>query len=281
MPISSDYADVNGTRLHYIASGDGPAVLLLHGWPYTSLVWRPLLPLLADAGFTAIAPDLRGLGDSNREQQGYAKREIAADMRLLCHHLGFDKVDLVGMDIGAMVALAYAIDSPARVRHLVLAESLMPGFGLEELMNPATGGYWHFGFHMQVELATFLTAGKEEAYMMPGWDQFSLGLTDDDKAELLRHYASPGGMRAGFSHYGTLVDDGLWNREHLTSPLPVPILVLNGESGLPQAPLLAGAERITKTVTADTVPNSRHTIGLDNPVWVANRLNAFFSDPST
>jgi pimeloyl-ACP methyl ester carboxylesterase len=59
-----------------------------------------------------------------------------------------------------MVAYAYAAAYPAQVRRLVLAESLLPGFDLEELMNPATGGFWHFDFHLQVEVAMLLTAGR-------------------------------------------------------------------------------------------------------------------------
>ena len=58
------YAEVNGTRIHVVIGGDGPAVLLVHGWPYNWALWRKLMPLLAQAGFTVIAPDLRGLGES-------------------------------------------------------------------------------------------------------------------------------------------------------------------------------------------------------------------------
>jgi pimeloyl-ACP methyl ester carboxylesterase len=277
-----EFAEVNGTRLHYIRAGEGQAVVLLHGWPFTSLVWRPLLPLLAEAGFTAIAPDLRGLGESQREEEGYGKPEVAADVRELAAQLGFERVDLVGMDVGSMVAAAYALDTPERVRHLVLSESLLPGFGLEEAMNPATGGYWHFGFQMQVELATFLTAGKEAAYLSPGWDQFSLGLTDADKAELLRQYTAEGAMRAGFQHYGTLIEDGRWNRKRLADmgKLSLPVLVLGGERGLPREPLVAGARQIAEDVEEDVVPDAAHTIGLDNPRWLADRLARFFAADS-
>ena len=59
------YADVNGTTLHYVVGRAGPAVVLLHGWPYTWAAWRKLMPLLAGAGNTVVAPDLRGLGDSD------------------------------------------------------------------------------------------------------------------------------------------------------------------------------------------------------------------------
>lgn len=273
------YADVNGTRLHYVIGGEGPAVVLLHGWPYTWAVWRKLLPLLAQAGYTAIAPDLRGLGDSTKAPNGYAKTNVARDVHELVQQLGHAEINLLGMDLGTMVAYAYAVSYPTQVRRLVLTESLLPGFGLEEQMNPATGGYWHFGFHLQVDVATMLTTGKEEAYLLPSLSAMSTApdAVAAAHAYFLPAYAAPGGMRAGFQHYGTLLEDGKENRARFTTKLPMPVLVLNGDHGLPQAALLAGAHQVATTVTADLVPASGHTYGQDNPAWVAQRLQRFFT----
>lgn len=277
------YADVNDTRLHAVVGGTGPAVVLLHGWPFTWRVWRPVMPELAAAGHTVIAPDLRGTGDSARPDTGYTKVEVAEDVRQLVTQLGFDHIDLVGMDIGAMVAYAYATSYAEQVRHLVLSESVLPGLGLEELMDVANGGYWHFGFHMQVDVAAMLTAGKEEAYLAPGWSRSSPGggLTEADRADFLAHYRAPGGMRGGFQHYATLLEDGRTNRtrQHTdrTSTLPMPVLVLNGDQGLPQTPLLHGVQQVASEVTADIVPHAGHAYAADNPGWVADRLSRFFA----
>ena len=273
-------ADVNGTRLHYVVGGSGPAVVLLHGWPYTWAEWRKLMPLLAEAGYTVVAPDLRGLGDSAKSPAGYAKSNVARDVHELVQQLGFSEINLMGIDIGAMVAYAYAAAYPGEVRRLVLGESLLPGFGLEEMMNPATGGYWHFGFQMQVDVATMLTAGKEADYLLPFMAMMSTApdAAEHAKTEFLPHYAAPGGMRAGFQHYGALLEDGKENRARFHTPLPMPVLVLNGDHGIPQAPLLAGARQIAAHVTADTVPNRGHTLGEDNPEWVAQRLRLFFEE---
>jgi pimeloyl-ACP methyl ester carboxylesterase len=273
------YANMNNTRLHYVSGGQGPTVVLLHGWPYTWALWHRLLPLLAEAGYSVIAPDLPGLGASDQPAAGYSKRNVAREVHGLVQQLGHETCHLMGADIGAMVAYAYAAEYPAEVRRLVLSESLLPGFGLEELMNPATGGYWHFGFHMQVDLAAFLTAGKEAAYLLP-----TLGMMSTDPAAatlaeqlFLPSYLAPGGMRAGFAHYGPLLADGQENRARFTAPLPMPVLILNGERGLPQEPLLAGARRVATTVSADLVPASGHTLALDNPAWLAQRLAQFFA----
>ncbi|MER5523622.1 alpha/beta hydrolase [Streptomyces sp. NPDC002677] len=287
------YAEVNGTRLHYVVGGEGPPVVLLHGWPYTWAVWRRLMPLLAAAGFTVVAPDLRGTGDSGKPDSGYAKNDVAEDLHQLVATLDpagtvgtstdDTGINLVGMDIGAMVAHAYATAHPREVRRLVLSESVLPGFGLEELMNPATGGYWHFGFHMQLDIAELLTAGKEAAYLTPAWAIGSPagGLTDADRAEFLRHYTAPGGMRGGFQHYATLLEDGRAIRAATTTRLPMPVLVLNAALGLPQTPLLEGVRQVADDVRADLVPDSGHAYAADNPVWTAHRLAAFFAAPAT
>ena len=269
------YAELGDVGLHYVIGGSGPAVLLVHGWPFTWLEWRATMPLLAVAGHTVIAPDLRGSGDSSRPAGPYTKREEAEDLHRLIGHLGLDQVDVVGTDIGTMVARAYAAAYPSEVRRLVLSEAFLPGFGLEEHMNPATGGFWHLGFHMQVDVAELLTAGKEAAYLGGYWDMMTAGgITEQDRAELLRAYSAPGAMRGGFRHYETLAEDGRDARA--ATPLRMPVLVLNGEHGLPQGVLLDGARKAATDVRADLVPGSAHTIGADNPVWLADRLTRFF-----
>lgn len=262
-------------RLHHVVGGSGPAVLLVHGWPFTWTGWRPTMPPLAAAGFTVIAPDLRGSGDSGKPAGRYTKRDEAEDLHHLVAHLGFTEVDLVGTDIGSMVAHAYAAAHPTEVRRLVLSEAALPGFGLERLMDVAAGGSWHFGFHAQVDLAEMLTAGREDAYLDGFWSMMTAGrMTPAHREELLRAYRAPGGMRGGFEHYATLVEDGRAARA--AARLEMPVLVLNGEHGLPQRILLDGAREAATDVRADVVPGSAHTIGTDNPGWLAERLADFF-----
>ena len=275
------YADANGIRLHYVSGGSGPAVVLLHGWPLTWREWRDIMPALAEAGFTVIAPDLRGLGDSERPSHGYDKKTVADDIRHIVRDLGFDSIDLVGTDIGMMVAVSWALHHPTEIRRLVLAESLIPGFGLEELMNPATGGYWHFGFHAQVDLATMLTEGKEAEYLGNNWKMFSplKGITADDREEYLRTYGNPDGMRAGFRHYAAMLDDGKANRKAFDQKLTMPVLVLNAGLGIPQDQTLGGVVQVFAHVEHDKVLLAGHAFAADRPDWTADRIIEFF-DPA-
>lgn len=104
--IASRTADVDGVSIHYLTAGQGhPALVLLHGYAETSLMWKPIIPALADR-FTVIAPDLPGIGDSAIPKDGLGMKSSAVRMHALVRSLGFDKAEVVGHDIGLMVAYA-------------------------------------------------------------------------------------------------------------------------------------------------------------------------------
>jgi pimeloyl-ACP methyl ester carboxylesterase len=274
------YHSADGVRTHYVIGGSGPALVLVHGWPYTWRIWQPAMPLLAQAGYTVIAPDLRGLGESLVPHDGvsYDKVTVAGDIRRVAAAEGFERVNLVGMDIGAMVVFAYAITHPAEVSRLVLSESVIPGFGLEQVMNPATGGFWHFGFHMQVELAAMLTEGNEQAYLSPMWHMASAAgaITEAERSEWLASYTRPGAMRAGFAHYGTLLQDGEHNRANAGTGLVPPLLVLNGSAGLPQQLLAGGLAALAPGLQTAIIDSAGHAYAMDNPRQTAATLRSFF-----
>jgi pimeloyl-ACP methyl ester carboxylesterase len=140
-------------------------VVFLHGWPQTARSWRLILPSLAAQGYTVIAPDLRGTGQSARAEDGYQKDNQAEDMRQLLRVLGLGpRVRVVGHGIGGMIAFSWAKKYPQEVERLVLMELAVPGFGLEQAMNVAGGGRWHFGFFMTPEVPEFLIAGREREF---------------------------------------------------------------------------------------------------------------------
>ncbi len=126
--IQSRFANVNGVRLHYLVSGKGQPVVLLHGYAQTSHMWRPLIAELA-ATHAVIAPDLRGAGQSSTPAEGYTKAEMARDIHALVAKLGLQHIRIVGHDIGLMVAYAYAAQYPAEVDRLALLDAFLPGVG--------------------------------------------------------------------------------------------------------------------------------------------------------
>src|SRR5215475_11078316 len=101
-PIESRFRDVEGTKIHYLTSGHGPIVILLHGYTQTSRMWRPLIAKLAGK-FTVIAPDLPGIGDSGIPKDGLDMKTAAIRVHALAKSLGIEKAAVVGHDIGLMV----------------------------------------------------------------------------------------------------------------------------------------------------------------------------------
>jgi pimeloyl-ACP methyl ester carboxylesterase len=142
-------ARVNGIRMHYRRAGEGPAVVLLHGWPQTWYCWRKVIDELA-ADHTVIAPDLRGYGRTDKPRDGYDKRTMAADVSLLVSSLGFEKVSVVGHDRGGRVGHRCALDRPEQVERLavghradqgnVAATGLRPRAELLALAVPSATG---------------------------------------------------------------------------------------------------------------------------------------------
>jgi pimeloyl-ACP methyl ester carboxylesterase len=118
--------------------GDGPPVLLRHGFPQHSRVWRRIAPVLAER-FTVIVPDQRGIGASSIPAGGFTKTNMARDLAAVLDALGHDYSSIDGCDLGAGVAVAFARDHPERTERLAVMEFVMAGFGLEQAMAPKKG----------------------------------------------------------------------------------------------------------------------------------------------
>ena len=143
--IASRTAEINGTKLHYLTAGHGAPLVLLHGYAETSLMWRPIIPALAKR-FTVIAPDLPGIGDSDIPADGLDMKSAAIRIHDLVKSLGVPKAEVVGHDIGLMVAYAYAAQFPAEVSKLVLMDAFLPGVsGWGAVYNDPK--IWHFRFN--------------------------------------------------------------------------------------------------------------------------------------
>jgi pimeloyl-ACP methyl ester carboxylesterase len=231
----SKFAEVNGVKLHYLVAGKGDPVVLLHGFAETSHMWRPLIAKLSDK-HTVIAPDLRGFGQSSAPEDGYTKKAMAQDIHALVKSLKYDRVRLVGHDIGLMVAYAYAAQYPDEVDRLVLMEAFLPGVGdwnnvflLRDL--------WHFHFFGKTPLA--LVTGRERIYLEHFWNDFAAdptkSVSEADRKFYANEYARPGRMKAGMEVFRAFPKDAEEFAGLAKTKLSMPLLVLSGEKagGLP------------------------------------------------
>src|SRR5438093_738725 len=134
----------DGATIHVRVGGQGPAVVLLHGFGDTGDMWAPLAAELA-RDHAVVVPDLRGMGLSSHPADGYDKRTQAADVRAVLAHLGIDRAAIVGHDIGTMVAYAYAARYPDKTEKLVVMDAPIPGIPPWDdiVRNPLL---WHFSF---------------------------------------------------------------------------------------------------------------------------------------
>jgi pimeloyl-ACP methyl ester carboxylesterase len=225
----SRFATVNGVRLHYLIAGKGDPVVLLHGYAETSHMWRPLIAELANT-HTVIAPDLRGAGQSSTPADGYTKAALAKDIHALIRKLGYEHIQIVGHDIGLMVAYAYAAQYPSEVDRIVLMDAFLPGVGNWRdvwLMRDL----WHFHFYGKTPLA--LVHGRERIYFEHFWNDFAAdpkhSVPERDRRIYAKAYARPGGMRAGFEYFHAFEQDAKEFARFAQTPLPMPMLVLTGE----------------------------------------------------
>jgi pimeloyl-ACP methyl ester carboxylesterase len=199
---------VDGFSLAYDRLGDGPPVLLLHGWPGARSDFRLLAPMLT-ADLDVLVPDLRGFGDSDKHPvapaEGYSAEAQTRSILGLLDELGLERVVLAGYDIGSRIAQTVVRTAPDRVRSLVLAPPL-PGAGDRVLTAEAQREFWYQAFH-QLDLADQLLDGRPDAvraYLRHFWDHWSgPGFTLDEEHldQLVRHYGPPGSFTASIGWY--------------------------------------------------------------------------------
>jgi pimeloyl-ACP methyl ester carboxylesterase len=267
-------ATVNGVRINYKIGGQGPAVVLLHGYAETSHMWLPLMPQLA-TNHTVIVPDLRGAGNSERPQGGYDKKTMAKDIHELVQQLGFKEVSIVGHDIGLMVAYAYAAQFPSEVNKVVLMDAFLPGVGDWKsvwLMRDL----WHFHFYGETPLA--LVKGRERTYFEHFWNDFAADRTHSvpevDRQFYAAAYARDDGMRAGFEYFKNFEQDAKDFAALSTTKLNMPLLVLSGEKASGTF-LIDQAKLVATNVTGNVVQGSGHWLIEEAPDQVIPALVTF------
>ena len=254
----------NGTQIYVRAGGEGPAVLLLHGYGETGDMWAPLAAQLV-RNHRVIVPDLRGLGLSSRPAGGYDKKTQAEDMAGVLDSLKIDKVDLVTHDIGNMVGYAFAAQHPERVRKFVIIDAPLPGIGpWDDIVR--SHALWHFSFYGPD--AERLVKGRERIYLDRFWNEFSADPKKFDEASRKHYaklYAAAGAMHAGFEQFKAFDQDAADNKAFVAKGmLTMPVLAIGGEKSFGSTMGTVMRAAATNVQTA-VVPNSGHWVMEENP----------------
>jgi pimeloyl-ACP methyl ester carboxylesterase len=257
--LTARTAQVDGVTLHYWTAGQGPALVLLHGYAETSRMWKVVIPAFAGK-FTVIAPDLPGIGDSSIPASGLDMKTAASRIHGLVRSLGIEKAAVVGHDIGLMVAYAYAAQFPSEVTKLVVMDAFLPGVGEWGTVynNP---DLWHFRFHGPIPEA--LVKGRERTYFEHYWNDFAAdgtrSIPEADRKAYAAAYARPGRMRAGWSYFISFQQAAKDFAELAKTPLPMPVLSIGGEKSLGEF-LSTQMKLVAPNVSAVVIPGAGHWI---------------------
>jgi len=267
-------AVVDGVTLHYLTGGHGAPLILLHGYAETSRMWRPIIPVLAKR-FMVIAPDLPGIGDSEIPASGLDMKAAAIRIHALARSLGVQKAEVVGHDIGLMVAYAYAAQFPTEVEKLVVMDAFLPGVGEWEAVynNPAN---WHFRFNGPTPEA--LVHGRERIYFEHYWNDFAAdktrSLSEADREAYTAAYARPGRMRAGWAYFIAFPQTAKDFAQLSKTALTIPVLVIGGEKALGE---LLGQQMklVASDVTVVVLKDTGHWVLEERPKETTDALLKF------
>ncbi|MFI2652181.1 alpha/beta fold hydrolase [Micromonospora fulviviridis] len=261
---------VDGGQLHYVKGGSGPALVLLHGWPQTWWAWHEVMPGLA-RNHTVIAFDLPGLGDSSAFADGYDKVTTAKRIRQAVRTLGYQQISILAHDVGVLVAYPYARDFPGEVNRLIVLDSTLSGFGLEDAYTLS----FHFLFNAAPAPIPERILDNEDVPMYLGMIfDFSVNSAAIDREVYYRFYRDPADRTAGYNYYRAYAGDAENNRANASKRLPMPVVAM-GSAATFGPGVAASFRQLADDVREVVAPNSGHFIPEENPQFLISCVNLF------
>jgi epoxide hydrolase 4 len=279
--LRDGFAELDDVRLHYVEAGDGPLIILLHGFPEFWFGWRLQIPPLAAAGFRVVAPDLRGYNQSSRPAgvAAYTAEALAADVRGLVRERGAESALLVGHDWGGTVAWATAMNHPEVVDRLAILNAAHPRRLQQGLRNPRQlQKSWYFFF--------FQPPGLPERYVRARhWRFFRHFLRDarppytpEDIERYVEAWSQPGAAAAMINYYRAAVRQSPKQAQAQLRPISAPTLVI-WQRDRYLGPKLAEPDRddVPNLDRVERLPDASHWVHHDESERVTELLAEFFA----
>lgn len=295
-----DYAEVNGVRLHYVAAGEGPLILFLHGFPEFWYGWKDQL---AEFGkdHLAVAPDMRGYNLSSKPEavEQYRMKHLVEDVRALAEHLGHQKFVLAGHDWGGVVAWAFALAHPECLEKLVIVNAPHPAVFLRELRdNPAQQQASQYMLLFRTPQAEPILSANGYAALVNvvlGDGLKSGTFTEEDRQAYLSAWSQPGALTGGLNYYrasgigppapGQELDDKTeealsgFGLDPSRMAVKIPTLVIWGERDTALLTgNLEGMEIFVPNLTLRRIPEGTHWVVHEKPAEVNAYIRQFLED---
>jgi pimeloyl-ACP methyl ester carboxylesterase len=279
--FTSRYIDTTDVTLHAVIGGDGPPVLLIHGWPGSWYYWRLVMPALVRE-FQVIAVDQRGIGLSEMPEEGYDTRTLANDLVSLMNVLGHDRFAVVGVDTGMLIGYALAADHPDCVVRLAVGEAPLPGITPPSplvLPDQVVDRLWHIPFNQLKETNEKLVKGREDIFF--GAEFYASAGTNKLSDYAVQYYvdqlaSSPEALHGSFQLYRAFGTTTPQNEERKSHRLPMPVFAMGGEESL--GAMAADTMRLTADdVQTFVVPGSGHWLAEQAPDVMVAALTDFLA----
>ncbi|MGW1540177.1 alpha/beta fold hydrolase [Streptomyces sp. NPDC002309] len=279
--FSSRFINAGGLRQHVVIGGDGPPLLLVHGWPENWYAWRMVMPALA-RDFTVIAVDQRGMGLTEKPKSGYDTATLANDLVALMDTLGHDRFAVAGHDTGMIIGYALAADHPDRVEYLAVADVPGPPSTQASPMlfekEPLNNRLWHIPFNrVNHELIEKLVRGREEAFFTYEFDiQGGERLPEYAREYYIRLFSDPESLRGSFGFYRAWDATVAQNDDRAKKKLAMPVLAIGGEKSW--GPYVEGGMKpLAENVRGLVIPGAGHWVAEQAPQQMLTALTDFLA----
>jgi pimeloyl-ACP methyl ester carboxylesterase len=277
----SRYVDGGNVRLHAVIGGEGPPILLVHGWPGSWYYWRLVMPAVA-RDFSVVAVDQRGIGLSDKPETGYDAGTLAEDLVELMEALGHRRFAAVGVDTGMVIGYALAADHPDRVDRIALGEAPLPGISPPApliLPPPLVDRLWHIPFNQLEETNEKLVRGREDIYFGA---EFSASAGKNKLPDATVKYyidglaSSPEALHGCFHLYRAFGPTSAQNEERKTRPLTMPVLAMGGAESSGQ--MVEDTMRlVAEDVQGLVIPDCGHWLAEQAPEAMLAALMTFLA----
>jgi epoxide hydrolase 4 len=281
--LRDGYAQLGDVRLHYVEAGEGPLVVLLHGFPEFWFSWRFQIPALAAAGFRVVAPDMRGYNLSSRPAKvaAYDTDRLAADVRGLIRELGADRALLAGHDWGGAVAWITAMNHPEVVERLAILNVPHPRRMLQGLRTPRQLAKSWYIIAFQVPWLPERAARLRRwwAYRVVFEEARPGAFTPQDIERYMEAWSQPGAARGMINPYRSALRQSPRRAGSRIRTVDAPTLVIWGESDRHLGAELAEPEAadVPNLQGVVRLPEASHWVHQDEPERVSKLLVEFFS----